>query len=745
MLLDRLKRHWIRVALGLSVMVLFLLHVGGFVQMGFVDRLEYFAYDARLLFHLEKQPDDRIVIIDIDERSLQEEGRWPWGRDKIARLIKAVFDDYDAGLLGFDVVFAEPDDSSGLGVLEGLAENELADNSAYKSVLDTLRPSLNRDKVLAETMVNYPVVLGYYFSNTIKEQILKIGKLPQPVFTDQHFAGRKIPFMKANGFGANLDALQDAALGAGHFNPDVDVDGVVRRVPMLYEYEGAFYESLSLSMARLALREESVSAGFPEESKAGGTYQGVEWLQVGERRIPVDERVRALVPYRGPQGSFPYVSATDVLSGKADKKVFERRIVLVGTSAAGLQDLRSTPVQSVYPGVEVHANLIAGILDNRIMEDPAYTLGAEFLVTLLFGITMAMAIPLLSPLASTICTLVLMAGVVVVNVAIWRYMGIVLSLSSGLLMIAMMFLINMSYGYFVESRGKRQLAGLFGQYVPPELVGEMSFDPEHYSMEAESRDMTVLFSDVRGFTTISEGLDPKELSALMNDFLTPMTDVIHRRRGTIDKYMGDTIMCFWGAPVPDYDHARHAVEAAMEMVAVVRELGPTFVARGWPEIRIGVGLNTGEMSVGNMGSEFRLAYTVLGDAVNLGSRLEGQTKNYGVDLIISERTREAVPEYECVELDRIRVKGKDAPVTIYEPLGVKDQISRELRLENRHYMNALKLYRAQQWDSAEIQFINLKNGNPSRYLYQLYIERIKVFRSNPPGKHWDGVFTHSSK
>ena len=204
-------------------------------------------------------------------------------------------------------------------------------------------------------------------------------------------------------------------------------------------------------------------------------------------------------------------------------------------------------------------------------------------------------------------------------------------------------------------------------------------------------------------------------------------------------------MCFWGAPVPDHDHARHALDAAMEMVEVVRELGPTFVARGWPEIRIGVGLNTGEMSVGNMGSEFRLAYTVLGDAVNLGSRLEGQTKNYGVDLIISESTREAVPEYECVELDRIRVKGKDAPVTIYEPLGVKDQISRELRLENRHYMNALKLYRAQQWDSAEIQFINLKSGNPSRYLYQLYIERIKVFRSNPPEKHWDGVFTHRSK
>ena len=442
MLLERLRRHWIRVVLGLSVMVVFLMHVGGFMQMGFVDRLEYFAYDARLVLHLEEQPDDRIIIIDIDERSLKEEGRWPWGRDKIARLIETVFEDYDAGLLGFDVVFAEPDESSGLGVLEGLAGNELADNEGFKDALDRLRPSLNRDKVLADTMVKYPVVLGYYFSDTTEEKRLKSGKLPQPVFSEKHFAGRKIPFMKANGYGANLDTLQDAALGAGHFNPHIDQDGVVRRVPMLYQYDGSFYESLALSMARLALREESVSAGFPEESKAGGTYQGIEWLQVGKRRIPVDEHVRALVPYRGTQGSFPYVSATDVLSGKADKAMFKKRIVLVGTSAAGLQDLRSTPVQSVFPGVEVHANLIAGILDNRIMQDPAYTLGAEFLVTLLFGITMAMAIPLLSPVVSTICTLALMLGVVVVNVYIWRELGIVFSLSSGLLMIVVMFLIN---------------------------------------------------------------------------------------------------------------------------------------------------------------------------------------------------------------------------------------------------------------------------------------------------------------
>ncbi|MEM7407176.1 MAG: adenylate/guanylate cyclase domain-containing protein [Pseudomonadota bacterium] len=742
---ERLKRHGVRVGLGLIVVLFFLAHVSGFNRVDAIDRLEYFAYDARLLLGLQPEKDQRVVIVDIDERSLSAEGRWPWGRDKVARLITRLFEDYQAGLVGFDVVFAEPDESSGLGVLEQLAAGSLQGNEQFRAALDGLRPNLQHDVVLARTLAKYPVVLGYYFSETQQAEQLQIGKLPQPAFGAKHFEGRKIPFMSANGYGANLNILQDAALGAGHFNPYVDEDGVVRKVPMLYKYKGDFYESLSLAMARLALNEKQIIAGFPEDSRPGSTYQGMEWLEVGPRQIPVDERVRALVPYRGRQGSFTYVSATDVLNGTADKTAFERRIVLVGTSAPGLQDLRSTPVDEVYPGVEIHANLIAGIIDDRIMEDPAYTLGAEFIVTLLTGLIMAVAIPLLSPLLATFGTLLLLTGIVVVNIFIWRNAGMVFELSSGVLMILVMFLLNMSYGYFVESRGKRQLAGLFGQYVPPELVDEMSVDPAHYSMEAESREMTVLFTDVRGFTTISEGLDPKELSALMNEFLTPMTDIIHRRRGTIDKYMGDAIMCFWGAPLRDRDHARHATEAALEMVEAVRALGPAFKERGWPEVRIGVGVNTGEMSVGNMGSEFRLAYTVLGDAVNLGSRLEGQTKNYGVEVIVSETTKAELPDHAFLELDRIIVKGKDEPVTVYEPLGPKEQLTEQQRKEIRQYRDALKLYRAQSWDQAEIQFLNLDNLYPDRRLYALYVERIQLFRADPPGDGWDGAFRLTTK
>ena len=257
--------------------------------------------------------------------------------------------------------------------------------------------------------------------------------------------------------------------------------------------------------------------------------------------------------------------------------------------------------------------------------------------------------------------------------------------------------------------------------------------------------MSVLFSDVRGFTTISEGLEPKELSKLMNACLTPLTGIIHKQRGTIDKYMGDAIMAFWGAPLEDPEHARHALEAGMEMIARLNAMQKQFREQGWPPINIGVGINTGEMSVGDMGSEFRMAYTVLGDTVNLGSRLEGLTKGYGVQIIVSETTREAVPDFVFRELDRVRVKGKDQPVTIYEPLGPKASISKELRHELRLYQEAIKLYRAQNWDMAEIQFINLQKLAPQRMLYRLYVERIGLSRANPPAPDWDGVFTHVTK
>jgi len=357
---------------------------------------------------------------------------------------------------------------------------------------------------------------------------------------------------------------------------------------------------------------------------------------------------------------------------------------------------------------------------------------------------MALLLPLVSPLLAAAGTLGIVAMVTAGTFIAWNG-NLILPLASPLLLIVLIFMLHMTYGFFIESRGKRQLANLFGQYIPPELVDEMSESPQEYSLEGENREMTVLFSDVRGFTSISEGMDPRQLTQLMNALLTPMTRVIHKNRGTIDKYMGDAIMSFWGAPLADSEHARHALYAAMEMMDELKIMQQDFKQRGWPDVNIGIGLNTGNMNVGNMGSEFRMAYTVLGDAVNLGSRLEGLTKNYGVNIIVSATTMAEIPEFVFRELDLVRVKGKNEPVAIFEPIGHKNDLEKSVTSELRAYKQALKAFHAQSWDKAELDFFNLTRLDPDRLLYQVYLDRIAFFRNEPPGDDWDGVFTHTSK
>ncbi len=737
-----MKKHLVRIALGVVVVVVFIGHAADQYRIPLVRNLEAIIYDARVRLTMPRGVDTRIVIVDIDEKSLAEEGHWPWRRDRLALFLDRLFDQYKVKVVGFDVVFAEKDESSGLGVLSELAQSELKADPQFQGALKTIAPKLEFDRLFAEKMRGRPVVLSYYFT----PQERTTGLLPEPVLPKGVFQGRNVTAVSYKGFGANLAELQQAAVSAGHFNPIADPDGVFRRVPILAEYGDAYYEPLALAMVRVLLGSPPIRPSFADAPVWSKRYPGLEWVEVGQLRIPVDIAVTALVPYRGPQGSFPYVSASDVLGGKADAKVLkEGSIVLVGATAPGLLDLRSTPVAPVYPGVEIHANLIAGILDGTIKQRPSYVLGAEVLLLFLSGVVMALVLPLLSPLRGMLVTLLVLAAVFGTNVLVWDHANLVLPLASGVVMIALLFALNMSYGFLVESRAKRQITGRFGQYVPPELVDEMSEHPENFSMAGESREMSVLFTDVRGFTTISEGLDPKELTQLMNEFLTPLTRVIYRHRGTIDKYMGDCIMAFWGAPLGDPKHAGNAVLAGMEMQWTMHSLQPHFRSRGWPELHIGVGVNTGRMSVGNMGSEIRVAYTVMGDSVNLASRLEGLTKQYGVGMIVGEGTRSAVPEVMFRELDRVTPKGKKEPVAIFEPIGLAAAVDKARQDELALWNQALKQYRAQEWDMAELQLINLQRRFPGTALYSVFLERIAHFRSNPPSAGWDGTTAFETK
>ena len=739
-----MKKHLTRILLGLSLLLVLAGHVAEVNQIPLISIQDAFFYDARLRATMPGGVDERIVIVDLDEKSLAEVGRWPWGRDKMSHMVDQLFSHYGVAVLGFDVVFAEPDESSGLRVLERLAAQRLKGDSAFQSTFAEVRESLDYDRRFAESLKGRPVVLGYHFSN--QEAAKNAGVLPAPVLTSQAFAGRQMAIPRWRGYGANLAPFQKAAASAGHFVPLVDGDGVSRRVPLLSEYKGEYYEALSLGMVRVLLSSTGISPGFVNEP--GKSYSGLEWFDVqtprGVLRVPVDEFSGALIPFRGTQGSFRYLSAVDVLNGNIEKEALAGRIVLVGTTAPGLLDLRSSPVGATYPGVEMHANMIAGMLDASIKVKPAYMIGAELTLLVLIGLVLILLLPRLSPIKATLLALGMLALVLVIGYATWSA-GLVLPLAASLWAVLGLYAFNMAWGFFVESRTKRQFTDLFGQYVPPELVDEMAKDPEQYSMAGRNEQLTVLFSDVRSFTTLSEGLDPKELTELMNTYLGAMTSLVRKHRGTLDKYIGDAIMAFWGAPVSDLDHARNAVLAALEMQKDLRKLDPVFTARGWPLLHIGVGVNTGTMTVGDMGSPVRKAYTVMGDAVNLGSRLEGLTKQYGVGILVGEDTKAVLADFSFREIDRVQVKGKEHPVGIFEPLGLSNELGKEAAEELKLWHQALKAYRTQNWDQADTLLINLRRMSPDAYLYEVYEKRIAYLRLHPPGEGWDGVTKFETK
>jgi adenylate cyclase len=745
-----LKKHLARIALGLAIGLVFLGHAARTYEIGILNQLDNIVYDARLRLTMPNTVDSRVVILDIDEKSLAELGHWPWSRNLLADLINKLFNKYGVLIVGFDIAWPERDTSSGIKVLEQLAKNEFRDNAAFQSTLKELRPTLDYDQIYADSMKGKAIVLGYFFSN--EEGAKEIAALPGPVLPAGTFSGRNIPFITYRGYGGNLPEFQKNAASAGHFSMVPDDDGIVRRVPMVVEYKGAYYESLSLAMVRALLGFPKVIPGYPEDRYgfARKGYQGLEWLELptsrGTWRIPVDEHVSTLIPYRGDRGSYKYISLADIAADRVDPADLKGKIALVGTSAQGLLDLRTTPVNKVYPGVEVHANLISGMLDRDLKQRPPYVIGAEFILVLLAGGVMALLLPLLTPLKATLTTLLVLVVVLMTNVVVWHYGNLVLPLASGVLLIIALFTLNMYYGYFVESRSKRQFTELFGQYVPPELVDEMSKNPEGYSMEGKTADLTVLFSDVRGFTTISESLEAKELSALMNEYLTALSRIIRNdNQGTLDKYIGDAIMAFWGAPVDQPDHARRAVKAAIEMQEAMAAMQPRFLEKYKKEVRIGIGLSTGPMRVGDMGSEVRRAYTVMGDAVNLGARLEGLTKEYRVGILVAETTKKAVLDVVFREIDRVRVKGKDDPVVIFEPVGYEGKVAKADLDEIKLWNQVLKLYRAQDWDQAELQLFNLQKMSPHRYLYDLYARRIEEYRKTPPSADWGGVKKFETK
>lgn len=752
-LLMKFGARWL---LALSFIAIAELTVLGHLPATLVERLDVIAYDMRMRIQ-GGGLDPRVVIVDIDEKSLAALGRWPWSRDTIARLVDKLDARYFARAIGFDVVFSEPDTSSGYDKLESLARHELHEVQGFPELVRALKPRFDYDARLARALDGRATILGYYLSS--EPDAVSKGGLPRPAFTEADLGGREIDAYAYRAHTGNLAALQQAARAGGFFNPTPDGDGTIRRLPLLVRLHDGYYESLALATARVALGAGSVQPVFFSEDEtllsgeAHRRYGALKAIRMNSKPrptvIPLDRDLTALVDYRGPGGprggQYRYVSAVDVLNEKAPMEVLADAIVLVGTTSAGLKDLRATPVNIDYPGVELHANIISAILDAQFKHEPDFSLGIQLLQVAAVGIALGLLLPVLAPLPAILVSLAVTAGVVGLNLWMYRELDWVLPVAVPLLLAVALFVANLVWGYLFEYRKGRAMVNLFGEYVAPELVAEMAANPESYSMEGESRELTVLFCDVRGFTTISESLDPNALREYINIYLTAMSEDIRGNRGTLDKYIGDAVMAFWGAPVALQDHAQRAVASALRMQATANALNKDFAARGWPPLRIGIGLNTGEMRVGDMGSKIRRAYTVMGDAVNLASRLEGITKVYGVGIAVGPGTRAAAPSYAWRELDRVRVKGKNEPVPIYEPVDLEAELDTVRREELRQWHRALELVRGQRWDEADEVLDGLLALDPASGLYRLYRERVAWYRRHPPGADWDGVTSYDTK
>jgi adenylate cyclase len=712
---------------------------GRYDQNSLIKRLDYILYDWRfnLLDSGDRfsRSDANIVIVDIDENSLFIEGRWPWSRDKLATLTRNLTD-AGAVVIAFDILMSEPQENP----TRKLQQRAL--QAGDMAMADALQPFValtEYDEQLANTFSDIDVILPFLFH---EEASNRAGQLPPPVYRLTPEQAQRLLVGQAQGYTGSVPLLQHAAVGAGSIVPAIDGDGTLRSAPLVTQFEGALYPSLSLAtgMAYYFLDEIEL-----ETVRYNEKLDLINWLQFTDSRIRTDSAGRVLIPYLGEQGQFPYLSATDVLSHSFDAALLKNALVFVGTSSIGLADLRTTPVGTQFPGVEIHATLLNGLLAGEFPYTPDFAHSLTALILLILGILYSVISNRTGPLGLVAATLALFTALIVVNFYFWYQQNVSLPLASSLLLTSALSALYLLQGFLSERNTKQHITSVFGQYVPKAHIDHMLANPDDYSFTGENREMTVLFSDIRSFTSMSESLDATELKDLLNRYFTPITESIFNHQGTIDKYVGDMVMAFWGAPLEDPEHALHALEAAVDMIDTLAVLNPQLTQLGYPTIEVGIGLNTGPMNVGDMGSRFRRAYTVLGDAVNLGSRLEALTKYYGVKILVGPATHDAITEWTFRPIDRIRVKGKLEPVRVFEPIARRQDVSTAWQNELATWAAAYRHYLNQEWLEARQKLDELILISDQPRVYCVYQERIAELELAGVPDDWDGTFTHTSK
>lgn len=710
---------------------------GGFLEIG---RAKVFDFYQQI--HPRQRPENRpVAVVDIDEASLAALGQWPWSRVTVAEIVANLFN-AGAAVVAFDVVFAEPDRLSPGKVAETMAGLDPATVARLKKM-----PS--NDDVLADIFQQAGrVVLG---QTVVVESFSAAGE-EMPATSVAALNGDPSDYLEHHpALLRNIPLLDKAAAGRGIFNVTPEPDGVVRRIPAAVKVGDTIYPTLSVEMLRVATGQQSILIRMP---KQGEDLAGIKDVVIRPSVMQTDAKGRVFL-YAAPYDRNAYISAKDIKEGTFDPARVAGKLVLIGTSAAGLLDIRTTALDRRIPGVDVHAQIIETVLDGMQLSIPLDAGFIERGATIIGALLMIALVPMIGARWTLLVFLGVAGGMA--GWSWWQFLHLRLLYDPVLPSVtALLLFIQLTYwGYASEEAQRRQVRTAFGRYLSPALVEKLAHDPSHLKLGGEMRDMTLLFCDVRGFTTISELFDAQGLTRLINRFLTPMTNVILERFGTIDKYMGDCIMAFWNAPLDDEDHSRHACEAALVMMERLGPLNDELEQEAKAEqrrhvpIKIGIGLNSGPVCVGNMGSDQRFDYSVLGDTVNLASRLEGQSKPYGVYIVIGDETRKRAPDYAALELDLIKVKGKTEAVRIWTLLGRPAMAAEAWFKELEAAHNAmLAAYRAQDWAGARAglkRCEELRNGLHIEGFYALMEERLATFEADPPGPDWDGVFTATSK
>ncbi len=683
-------------------------------------------YDLRIRlgegFSSTETPEPPIVIVDIDEHTQQQEGRWPWSRHQTASLIQHI-GEQEPSLIVLDELFGSTE-----------PVQQTACNANDFCPLTPPPDPTAADRELAEAIAGQDVILGFLFH----QEYVSNGTLPP---SNKAVTANALKLWEARGYSTSLAPLQQALFRSGHMNTLLATDGSARRIPLFLQYGGHLYPSLTLAAAQRFLLEKDWQVHTASLDKLT-LYTGIG---LGSRYIATNPMGEILIPYAR-ETHFPVISATDIMRGKTNPHALEGAIVLVGSSALLQGDLKNTPLQANMPGITIHAFVLQGLLHPEILlHEPAWDLTLELIGLLALALLMLSLYPLCPPRALLLSGITLTLVVIAANVWMWHGEHVRLDMVPALALIFGVTTLFVIFDLLQESRDRQRLQHLFGQYVPPEHIRQMLAKPDSLTLDGEKREMTVLFADLHDFTSIAERLDTQVLKNLLNRYLNAVTNIIFEQNGTVDKYIGDMVMAFWNAPLREPKHARQAVLCSLNLRRMLTENAAEYREFGITPLQLGIGINSGDMNVGDMGSDHRRAYTVLGDAVNLASRIESLTRFYGVDILVSEHTRKQCKGITFRTIDRVRVKGKRETVLLYQPLGLSIDLTPPLQnLWNMHE-RAMDAYWKQDWPHASKLFARILVEYPEEHLAGMYLQRIARLMQKTPPPDWDGVYEHRRK